>query len=57
MDAPWPGRKLIRVMVLNDGSAQALSTDHKPNRPEGRARIRAAAGPTWRISVWLVCYK
>ena len=40
------------VMVRNDGSAQALSTDHKPNRPEERARIQARHSPDWTGPDW-----
>ena len=32
------------VMVRADGSALALSSDHKPNRPDERARVQAAGG-------------
>ena len=32
------------VMVRKDGSALALSSDHKPNRPDERARVHAAGG-------------
>jgi serine/threonine protein phosphatase PrpC len=32
------------VMVRTDGSALALSSDHKPNRPDERARVQAAGG-------------
>merc|ERR1719182_857884 len=42
------------VMVRNDGSALALSSDHKPNRPDERARVQAAGGQVIYAGCWRV---
>lgn len=42
------------VMVRADGSALALSSDHKPNRPDERARVQAAGGQVVYAGCWRV---
>ena len=42
------------VMVRTDGSALALSSDHKPNRPDERARVQAAGGQVIYVGCWRV---
>jgi len=42
------------VMVRTDGSAIALSSDHKPNRPDERARVQAAGGSVIYAGCWRV---
>jgi len=42
------------VMVRTDGSALALSSDHKPNRPDERARVQAAGGQVLFAGCWRV---
>ena len=40
--------------VRNDRSALALSSDHKPNRPDERARVMAAGGQVVYAGCWRV---
>ena len=42
------------VMVRNDGSAIALSSDHKPNRPDERLRVQEAGGQVVYAGCWRV---
>jgi protein phosphatase 2C len=42
------------VLVGADGSVRALSDDHKPNRPDEAARIRALGGTVVHHGVWRV---
>ena len=42
------------VLVRSDGSALALSSDHKPNRPDERARVHAAGGHVIYAGCWRV---
>ena len=41
-------------LVRGDGSAVALSDDHKPNRPDERARVQAAGGHVVFAGCWRV---
>lgn len=41
-------------VVRTDGSATALSDDHKPNRPDERARVQAAGGVVVFAGCWRV---
>ena len=59
--ADGPRRLLVanlgdsRVCVVRtDGSATALSDDHKPNRPDERARVQAAGGVVVFAGCWRV---
>ena len=42
------------VMVKRNGSAEPLSEDHKPNRPDERARVQAAGGRVIFAGCWRV---
>jgi len=42
------------AMVRSDGSGQALSFDHKPNRPDERARVEACGGAVVFAGCWRV---
>mmetsp|Transcript_37861 Transcript_37861/g.99373 ORF Transcript_37861/g.99373 Transcript_37861/m.99373 type:complete len:344 (+) Transcript_37861:84-1115(+) len=42
------------VLVQRNGSAAALSDDHKPNRPDERARVQAAGGRVIFAGCWRV---
>ena len=49
------------ALVRADGSAVALSVDHKPNRPDERERVMAAGGHVifagcWRVPAWGYAY-
>mmetsp|Transcript_40591 Transcript_40591/g.93193 ORF Transcript_40591/g.93193 Transcript_40591/m.93193 type:complete len:157 (-) Transcript_40591:365-835(-) len=42
------------ALVRRDGNGAALSDDHKPNRPDERARVQAAGGRVLFAGCWRV---
>ena len=63
--SPSPSPNPRRLLVVNlgdsrcalvraDGSAVALSVDHKPNRPDERERVMAAGGHVIFAGCWRV---